>query len=129
MNWIEDFLQHLEAATNGILKVTINGETIQAKISKDLISFLKSNKDLLLRIGKDVFRSFLLLVSEKKNEQAFGLLLAKMDADNIILRMEMNAISLSELNKNKEDFIASLKKLMKDTLLPITVKVLVGLLI
>jgi hypothetical protein len=90
---------------------------------------LKNNKELLLRVGKDVFRSFLLLINEKRDEQAFGLLLAKMDADNIILRMEMNATSLSELNKNQETFIASLKKLISDTLLPITVKVLIGLLI
>jgi len=129
MDWVEELIRRLEQAVNGILKVEIGGQQIVAQITPDLVAFFKSNRTLLIRVGKETFRSFLILISEKKEEKAFGLLLAKMDADDIILRMEMNADELHELNVLKETFLNTLQKFLLNTLLPTVAKVLFALLI
>lgn len=127
-NWVEEFLARLEAATDGILNVEIGGQKIVAQIGKDLIQFFKTNKQILIRVGKSTFRSFLLLISEKKDEQAFNLLLGKMEAEDIILRMEQNAEILKEYNDNRHAFYEAMKKFTLGTLLPATAKVLFVLL-
>jgi hypothetical protein len=129
MEWIEEFIARLEQATNGILKVEIGGQPVVAQISSDLIAFFKQNRALLVRVGKETFRSFLVLISERKEEQAFNLLLAKMDADDIILRMEMNAQELQQLNATKEEFLVVLRKFLVSTMLPMVAKVLFALLV
>lgn len=128
-NWVDNFLAHLDAATDGILSVKIGRTTVSARITKDLAEFFKDNKDLLSRVGKETFRSFLLLIHEKKDEQAFNLLLAKMDADDIILRMEINAQEMGKVNKTRSDFLESLKELVLNKLLPTAAKVLAVLLL
>lgn len=128
-NWVEEFVTRLEAATDGIINVEIGGEKIVAKIGDDLVDFFKKNKKLLVRVGKSTFRSFLLLLSEKKEEQAFNLLLAKMDAEDLILRMEQNADALKEYNDTRKDFYEALKKFSLNALAPTLARALVGLLI
>ena len=129
MDWVEEFLARLESATNGVLEVKIDGKKIAAKVGDDLSKFFKDNRKLLVRIGKDTFKSFLLLVYEKKNEEAFQLLLAKMSADEIILRMEQNASELKELNDRRDVFVNKLKSFATKTLLPTTVKLVLKLIL
>jgi len=128
-NWVDEFLTRIEAAVDGVLEVEVGGEKIVAEIGDDLVKFFKGNRKLLLRVGKSTFRSFLLLLSEKKEEQAFNLLLAKMDAEDLILRMEQNADALQEYNDTRKDFYDALKKFALNTLVPTLAKALVGLLI
>ena len=128
-SWVDEFVVRLEATANGILEVEIGGEKIVAQIGDDLVSFFKKSRALLARVGKSTFRSFLLLLSEKKQEQAFNLLLAKMDAEDIILRLEMNAEELKKYNDTRKDFYDALKKFALNTLLPTVAKALVGLLL
>lgn len=128
MDWVEEFITKLEAATNGVLTARIGGVDVVATISDDLRKFFRDNKPLLRRVGKDAFRSFLLLLHEGKDEQAFNLLLGKMDAEEIILRMEQNAEVLKEYNSTRKDFLESLRK-FGISMLPILCKVLIGILI
>jgi len=128
-NWVDEFLTRIEAAVDGVLEIEVGGQKIVAEIGDDLVDFFKKSRKLLLRVGKSTFRSFLLLLSEKKEEQAFNLLLAKMDAEDLILRMEQNADALQEYNDNRKDFYDALKKFALNTLAPTLAKALVGLLI
>ena len=106
MTWVDEFIVRLESAVDGIISVEIGGQKIVAEIGNDFSKFFKNNKKLLQRVGKSTFRSFLLLLSENKKEQAFYLLLAKMDAENIILRLEHNAEALKDYNDNRKEFYA-----------------------
>lgn len=128
-DWVEEFVTRLETAVNGVLTAKIGGVEVAAVISDDLTEFFKKNKPLLRRVGKETFRSFLLLLHEKKDEQAFNLLLAKMDAEDIILRMEMNADALKEFNDLRKEFLESLKKFAVTTLTSVLGKVLVALIV
>ena len=129
MNWVEEFLARLEASTDGIMSVKIDGQTLKTKLGRDFISFFRNNHKLLLMIGKDVFRSFLLLVYEKKTEEAFLLLLSKMDAEAIILRMEQNGKALKELNDRRKEFYSKLKEFTLETLTPTLAKAIIKILI
>lgn len=129
MDWVEEFLARLEAATDGVLNVEVGGQKIVAEIGDDLVDFFKKNKKLLIRVGKSTFRSFLLLLSEKQEEQAFNLLLAKMDAEDIILRLEMNAEALKEYNDTRHEFYDALRKFAWSAIVPALAKALVGLLL
>lgn len=86
--------------------------------TKELTAWVKSNRELLERIGRDGFRSFLLLLQEGKNEQAFFLVLAKMDAEEILVRMEDNAEQLCRYNTDREEFGKKLMEFAYRVLLP-----------
>lgn len=129
VTWVDELVAKLDGATNGVLEVEVGGEKISAIIGTAAIQFFKDNKPLLIRLGKDLFKSFLLLLSEKKEEQAFNLILAKMDADAIIARMTMNASELHNLNNDHDQFIVALKKWALTALTQAATKILIGLLI
>jgi hypothetical protein len=128
MTWVDELLSRLENAKDGILEVEVGGQKIVAEIGEDVLLFFKQNKAMLLRLGKDTFRSFLLLIHEKRDEEAFNLLLSKMNAEDIIARMEFNANQLGEYNDNRDKFIAAVKKFVVSALLPTIAKALFGLL-
>lgn len=128
-DWVSQVIDRISTSVNGVIEVEIGGQKIVAVLGKDIVDFFKTNKTVLLRVGKDTFRSFLLLISEHKQEEAFNLLLIKMSADDIILRMEMNAQQLQQYNDDRDKFLAALEKFAKQTLLPLTIKVLIGLLL
>lgn len=127
--WVDEVVAKLDGATGGVLEVKIGDETVSAFIGAEVIDFFKSNKILLVRLGKDTFRSFLLLIHQKRDEEAFNLLLAKMEADQIIARMLMNAQQLQQVNDNNDKFVAALKKWAISALTQAATKLLIGLLL
>lgn len=129
MGWVNELVGRLDEAKDGILEVEVGGQKIVAKITQDFVSYFKENKKLLQRVGKRVFLNFLLLLNEKKQEQAFNLLLAHMTAQDIIQRLQNNAMSLAEQTKLTEEFHASMKKFAISTLTPTLIKLMIGLLV
>jgi hypothetical protein len=129
MEWIDEFIIKLETSINGIINVQIGGQSVVAQISPACIQFFKNNRQMLISVGREAFKNFLFLVSEKKNEEAFNVLLQGMSVDDIIARMGYNGEQLAQANKLKEDFIKSLKDFVIKSLTPIALKALWGLLI
>ncbi len=129
IDWVDEIIAKLEGATGGVLEVKIGNETISTIVGDEFIKFFKDNKVLLIRLGKDMFRSFLLLIHEKRDEEAFQLLLSRMEADEIIARMRINASQLAQLNQDHDNFIAALKKWAIMFLTGVTTKLLIGLLV
>lgn len=127
--WVDELIAKLDAATGGVLKVKIGDQTLSATIEAEVVNFFKNNKILLIRLGKDLFRSFLLLLNEKRDEEAFNLLLSKMAADEIIARMLMNAAQLQQMNNDHDLFMAALKKWAISAGTAAATKILIGLLL
>ena len=128
--WVNEFLIKLEAAANNVLTVDLgNGLTIKAEITSELKDFFLENRFLLIKIGKETFKSFLFLISQKKDEDAFMLLLNKMNADELISRMNSNALSLGQYTTNVENFISKIKIFLLNESLRIAVKALLAILI
>jgi len=129
MDWVDEFIARISVTTNDILEVDINGVKIAAIISKELREFFTENKDLLRDVGKEHFKAFLLYIYQKKEEEAFMVLLQKMSVDQMIATMKGEAASLAAYNTKMETFIAKLKKFAISSLLPITAKVLFAVLL
>lgn len=127
--WVDELIAKLDGATGGILEVKIGDQTVSAFIGEEVVNFFKSNKILLARLGKDLFKSFLLLLNEKRDEEAFNLLLSKMAADEIIARMLMNAQELAQMNDDHDKFMDALKKWAITTATAAATKLLIGLLL
>lgn len=124
LSWVDEIIAKLSAATDGILKIQIGDQTLEAYLGQEAIQFFKDNKAMLIRVGLDTFAQFLQLLSEKKNEQAFLVLLNKMDADDIIARMNMNADELKQRNDLHDQFIHALEIFFLHVLEGVAVKVL-----
>jgi len=129
MDWVDEFIARISVTKNDILEVDINGVKIAAVISKELKEFFTENKDLLRDVGKEHFKAFLLYIYQKKEEEAFMVLLQKMSVDQMIATMKGEAASLALYNTKMENFIAKLKKFVISSLLPITAKVLFAVLL
>lgn len=129
LTWVDSIIATLSTATNGILSVKIGDTTISAYLGQESIQFFKDNKAMLIRVGLDAFAQFLKLLSERKNEQAFMVLLNKMDADDIIARMNMNADELKQRNDLHDQFVHALEIFLLKVLEGAAVKVLTTLVI
>ena len=127
--WVDEFLAKLENTKNGILEVQIGGTKIAAVLSDDLRIFFVENKDLLVRIGRDNFAAFLMYISQKKEEEAFMVLLQKMSVDQMIANLKGELSSLQQYNNDMDQFTKKLKQFVLSVLLPLTAKVLLGALL
>lgn len=129
IDWVTQVVAKLETAKNGVLSVEIGGVPVVATFGPEVITFFRDNQVLLTRLGRETFANFLILLQAKKEEQAFNLLLAKMEADQIIARMEMNAQVLQQYQDHQDAFVAATEKWVVVSLAPALIKVLIGLLI
>lgn len=127
--WVNNFLAKITASTNGILEVDLgNGQTIKAQIEDDLKQFFVSNASLLSRVGKETFKNFLFLIHQNRDEDAFMLLLAKMDADDLIAALKQEAGEMDQYNTMMEKFIDQAKQFLINASLRLASKALLALL-
>jgi hypothetical protein len=127
--WVDELIAKLHGAANGVLEVEFGGQKVSAVLGKEVVEWFKDNRLMLIRIGRETFKGFLMLLHEKKEEQAFNLLLSKFEADDIIARMKMNAAELKQDNDLRDQFIQSLKKFALQVLTGVASKIVIGLLI
>lgn len=127
--WVDLFLHKLDTAKNGLLEVEIDGKSVAAVIADELKEFFQDNKDLLKRLGKEQFKAFLLFLYQKREEEAFLVLLQSMSVEQLIATMKGEAEALKQYNDDMEQFIKKLKKFATQILLPITAKVLLAVLL
>lgn len=126
--WVDGVISQLAGAVDGVLEVQINGQPIFAHIDSDMIDFFKDNKSFLIRLGKDVFRSFLVLMNEKRDEDALNLLITKMDADDLIARLEMDASALHQDNAQRDQFLSKLLAFAEKLAMAIATRAIIALL-
>lgn len=127
--WVDEVVAKLEGAVDGVIEVEIGGQKLSAVLGPEVVKFFRDNKVLLIRLGRQTFKDFILLISEKRDEEAFQLLLSKMEAADIIARMNMNAEALKYDNDLHDQFMAALKKFAMGVLTSLTAKIIVGLLV
>ena len=127
-DWVEQTIAKLQVASNGVLQFQVGGVNVSAALGQSAALWLISNRMMLVRLGKQTFCDFLMLIHEKKNEEAFQLLLSKMDAEDIINRLNMDAQALKQSNDDHDQFVTSLQQFALNTLEQMGPKILLGLL-
>jgi len=129
VSWVDDLLAKLSAMDkSGVLTYKIGDQTATVFIGTETVKFLVENKALLIAIGLDSFRQFLNLMHEKRNEEAFDVLVAGMGADAIINRLNLNAEELCRLNDEWDKFKAAAEQFAIKLLESAAIKIVVGLL-
>jgi len=107
--WVENVIARLESSAGGVME--------------------KENKAVLVRMGVDMFREFVMLLSEKREEEAFDLIAAQMEADDIIAKINMTADELRDHNDARDRFETALQKFAISLLTGAASKILLGLLL
>lgn len=103
--WVSDLLAKIKT-TDGVVQVQQpDGTTVSVQLGPDIVQFLTDNADLISMMGADAFKEFLTLVSEKKTDEAFSLLLKEMTPDQIIAQMNANAGELADYNDSWDAFV------------------------
>lgn len=125
-DWVNQIITMFETS-NGSLTINVDGKPVTIPIAQDLISFFSANEAMLIRVGQDTFQNWLMLLSEKKDEAAYDLLLGHMNADEMIAQMNADAQALQKMNDDWDQFMAQLKDFVEKTLIGIGEKVLIAL--
>ncbi len=127
--WVDSVIARLESSADGVMQVEIGGQNMVATFGPEFVKFFKENKAVLTRMGLETFRDFVLLLSEKKEEEAFKLLALRMEADDIIAMINMSADELQSHNDARDRFHEALKKFALSLLTGAASKILLGLLL
>jgi hypothetical protein len=127
--WVENVIARLESSAGGVMEMEIGGQNVVATFGPEFIRFFKENKAVLVRMGVDMFREFVMLLSEKREEEAFDLIAAQMEADDIIAKINMTADELRDHNDARDRFETALQKFAISLLTGAASKILLGLLL
>lgn len=103
-DWVAQVIGKLQSSSNGLMEIQVGNSTVGAVLEPEFVKFFETNKVLLLKIGIDLFTEFVSLVHQKRNEEAFDLLAAQMDVDEIISKINLDADGLQQHNDERDKF-------------------------
>jgi hypothetical protein len=125
-DWVDSLVTQLEA-NGGKFVASIDGQTVLVTVGKPIALFCVENQVMLRKVGQATFRHMLDLMSEKKNEEAFMLLLKGMNPDDIIDHMNGNSDELAADTDQRKAFWDKLESLALTIGKSIILKAIVGL--
>jgi hypothetical protein len=82
------------------------GNDLQVQITNAVIEYMIANRFMILKVGKDVFKQFLLLCSDGQDLAALKLIYGNMDTTSLINIYKENAIKLAEVYKQDQEMRA-----------------------
>jgi len=80
-----------------------DGNDLQIKITTAVIEYMVANRFMILKVGKDTFKQFLLLCSDGQDLAALKLIYSNMDTAALINQYKENAVKLAEIYKQDQD--------------------------
>lgn len=80
-----------------------DGNDLQIKITNAVIEYMIANRFMILKVGKDTFKQFLLLCSDGQDLVALKLIYSNMDTTALINQYKENAVKLAEIYKQDQD--------------------------
>jgi hypothetical protein len=103
--WVGELILKLEDLYANGGKITWTDETghdIAVAIGKQEIDLLRQNQLELMKISKDVFKEFLLLMSKRQDFDALVLIYEQLDNSSLIAIYKEDSIKLAEIAKNTQ---------------------------
>jgi len=80
-----------------------DGNDLQVSITNAFIEYMVANRFMILKVGKDTFKQFLLLCSDGQDLAALKLIYSNMDTTTLINQYKENAVKLAEIYKQDQD--------------------------
>jgi predicted CoA-binding protein len=92
-----------DSQTTPITVKDINGNDLEVKITYAVIEYMIENRFMILTVGKDLFKQFLLLCSNGQDLAALKLIYSNIDTAVLINQYKENAVKLAEIYKQDQD--------------------------
>ena len=102
----------IETSDEVIEKIGPDGRKIIIDVGKELVSFLRDNKDILEEIGKDAFQEVLVLLKSGERKEAEDQLLTLLSTDGLIDAMNDNADAVEAIAQQRDRRNKFLKQLL-----------------
>jgi hypothetical protein len=102
--WFDQMISVASASQNNPIAVKDkDGNDLQVQITKVVIEYMVANRFMILKVGKDTFKQFLLLCSDGQDLAALKLIYSNMDTAALINQYKENAVKLAEIYKQDQD--------------------------
>jgi hypothetical protein len=98
--WFDDLVTRLEESLASGEKISwkgFDGDTVLIEIKNELVDLIKDNRSMLVRIGRDTFKRFLQLWSERKEFDALVVVYDKLDNTELISKYKEDSARLAEV--------------------------------
>jgi hypothetical protein len=104
--WVDPFIERVEGAVRSGSKIQIldrDGNQVFVVIGQDFLRFLIANRIRLQQVALDTFKSFLSLLSEKKDFEALVVIYAALDNQSLVDKYKEDTIKLAEIAKQSQE--------------------------
>jgi len=126
-DWIYQLLSDLDALPTDPVLQQCELVAIQQGLPT-IIQFVLSNKDLLVKMGRNGFKDFLTLWEHGEEEEAFNSMLVAMGPDELVRRFNANADELKRINDDWDAFCVQAEKFVV-AIGPVVIKILLAILV
>ena len=102
--WFDQMITRATASQETPIQVKDkSGDDLQIQITTAVIEYMVANRYMILKVGKDVFKQFLLLCSDGQDLAALKLIYSGMDTSALINQYRDNAVKLAEIYKQDQE--------------------------
>lgn len=100
--WFDSMIGSAKESQQTPLTVTKDGSELKVEITNAVIEYMIANRFMIISVGKDTFKQFLLLCSNGQDIAALRLVYEKMDTSMLIDQYKDNAVKLAEVYKQDQ---------------------------
>lgn len=127
-SWVTEFITKLQAAAGGALTLTIDGVNVTTLATPALLLWFINNASMLEAAGKDAFKTFLFMLSQKKKQEAFDAMLNTMSAAQIAAQISGDAFEMQQTMNLHDQMVSALEDLALKLVESVGPKLLLALL-
>ena len=102
--WFNQMVDAAKASsTNPIPVKDRDGNDLLVKVTQGVLEYMIANRYMIIKVGKDTFKQFLMLCSDGKDLAALKLIYSQMDTSDLINQYKDNAVKLAEVYKQDQE--------------------------
>lgn len=97
--WVDELIGKLEDAVTNKKPIKFNdaGKEVLVEIKNEVVDLVKENRNQLIKIGRQVFKRFLLLMHKQHEFEALTVIYEKLDNSELLDRYKEDSARLAEL--------------------------------
>jgi hypothetical protein len=101
--WFDNFIDDAKRSKDEPITVNKDGEDLKISIQNAIIEYMVANRFIIVKVGRDTFKQFLLLLSKGQDIGALRVIYEQMDTSDLIDKYRENAVKLAEVYKQEQE--------------------------
>ena len=99
MEWVDELLQNLQNAYQSKIPVKVQDEAgeVLINVKQELIDLVNQSRPMLIKVGKDTFKQYLILMHRAQEFDALITIYAKLDGADLMTIYKQDAMKFSQL--------------------------------